>query len=92
MQEKACNGGYPPVYWVRNQKTPPNMAPSQHRKGRTGFLVRIPDTLYIKFKKKADIMGTTMSDILLTHIVSITADIELTREDYEELARNAKSN
>lgn len=75
---------------VTHQET--TMAPSQHRKGRTGFLLRLPDSLYHKFKKKADIMGTTMSDILLTHIVSLTADVELTREDYEELARNAKSN
>lgn len=36
-------------------------------------------------------MGATMSDILLTHIVSLTANVELNREDYEELARNAKS-
>lgn len=66
------------------------MSPSQHRDGRKQFLLRIPDELYIKFRKLADSLDTDMSDILLTYIVKSTANITLTEEDYELLKTKAR--
>lgn len=60
------------------------MSPSQHRAGRTGILTRIPNELYIKFKKFADTAGTTMTDILLNYIIEITKDVTITAKDYSQ--------
>lgn len=66
------------------------MSPSQHRTGRKQFLLRIPDELYIKFRKFAEMADMDMSDILLAYIVKSTADITLTEQDYELLKTKAR--
>ena len=66
------------------------MSPSQHRTGRKQFLLRIPDELYIKFRKFAEAIDSDMSDILLAYIVKSTADITLTESDYELLKTKAR--
>ena len=66
------------------------MSPSQHRAGRKQFLLRIPDELYIKFKKYANALDMDMSDILLSFIVKATKDVELTDKDYEILLEKAR--
>lgn len=66
------------------------MSPSQHRAGRKQFLLRIPDELYVKFRKLADSLDMDMSDILLAYIVKSTADITLTEADYELLKTKAR--
>lgn len=58
------------------------MPPSKHKAGRTGILIRIPDELYMKFKKLANITGSSMNDILLKDIIEITKNITLTSNDY----------
>jgi hypothetical protein len=66
------------------------MSPSQHRSGRKSFLLRIDETLYLKFRKLAEALDTDMSDIIIAHIIKVTKNITLTAEDYERLAQAAR--
>ena len=75
---------------VLTKITPINMAPNQHRTGRKQFLLRIPDELYVKFRKFSELADMDMSDILLAFIVKSTADITLTEEDYDLLKTKAR--
>ena len=52
----------------------------------------LPVELYVAFKRKAKLLGTTMSDLLTLYIIKETKNTKLTKEDYEEIAGFRKRN
>lgn len=46
--------------------------------------------LYEKFRKYADDLGLSMSEILTAYLVHQTANIELDAEDYERIAQELR--
>lgn len=64
--------------------------PGQRHKDRRGLLIYITHEHYAKFAKKAGLLGMTMSEILTAYIIKLTRDIQLTPEDYEDIARRIR--
>lgn len=61
------------------------MAARMRDKNKRLLSFYIPIETYQAFKKKAEQMGSNMTELLTLYIVKETMDIELTKEDYEEI-------
>lgn len=61
------------------------MAARMRDKNKRLLSFYIPIETYQAFKKKAEQLGSNMTELLTLYIVKETMDIELTKEDYEEI-------
>lgn len=61
------------------------MSPRQRDKDKRNLHLYLPVELYVAFRRKAQQMGTTMSDLLTLFIINETKNTKLTEEDYEEI-------
>lgn len=78
--KKSIDGGIPPIYIT-------DMAPSKHRADKRQLAVWLPLPLLKRFQKRAAALGMTMTELIIAFVVQQTQNIELTQEDYEEIAR-----
>ena len=70
---------------VARNKKGETMAPSQREKGKRSICFYIPVELYQAFKKRAAELNSNMAELLTLYIIKETKNIQLTREDYEEI-------
>lgn len=64
--------------------------PSQRKIDKKQISVWIPIVLFRKFQKRAHDLGMTMTEILTAYLVQQTQNINLTPEDYENIAREIR--
>lgn len=64
--------------------------PSQRKIDKKQISVWIPIVLFRKFQKRAQDLGMTMTEIITAYLVQQTQNINLTPEDYENIAREIR--
>lgn len=64
--------------------------PNQRQADKKMMRFWITLELYEKFRKYADALGLSMSEILTDYLVHQTANIELDAEDYERIAQELR--
>lgn len=64
--------------------------PSQRKIDKKQISVWIPIVLFRKFQKRAHDLGMTMTEIITAYLVQQTQNINLTPEDYENIAREIR--
>lgn len=66
------------------------LMPSQRKIDKKQISVWIPIVLFRKFQKRAQGLGMTMTEIITAYLVQQTQNINLTPEDYENIAREIR--
>jgi len=64
--------------------------PSKRKDDKRPLLVWISEELHAKFKKRAKSLGLSMSEIVLAYLLTQTKNIELTPEEYEDIAKKIR--
>lgn len=76
-------------YACTNQKN--NMSPNQRDPEKKPLKVYLSRELHVKFSKLAASRGCSMSNLLLQHVLEATKGIQLTADDYEQIAREIRN-
>lgn len=64
--------------------------PSQRKIDKKQISVWIPIVLFRKFQKRAHELGMTMTEIITAYLVQQTQNVNLTPEDYENIAKEIR--
>lgn len=64
-----------------------HMAPNKRSIDKQAITIWLPLPLLMRFKKKAEAVGMSMTEMITAFLVQQTQNVELTQEDYEEIAR-----
>ncbi len=64
--------------------------PNQRQADKKMMRFWISADLYERFRKYADSLGMSMSEILTAYLVHVTANVELSPEDYERIAQELR--
>lgn len=75
-------------WWLTTEHYAP--MPSQRKIDKKQISVWIPIVLFRKFQKRAHDLGMTMTEIITAYLVQQTQNINLTPEDYENIAREIR--
>lgn len=75
-------------WWLTTEHDVP--MPSQRKIDKKQISVWIPIVLFRKFQKRAHDLGMTMTEIITAYLVQQTQNINLTPEDYENIAREIR--
>ena len=68
------------------------MSPSQRHKEKKPLKVYLSRELHLKFARLAEQRGCNMSTLLYQFVLEATKAIELTAEDYANIAREIEQN
>lgn len=68
-----------------------NVMPSQRSADKETLSFYVPRTLGRRLRKMAKLLGVTLTDVIVMIISKETANIELTPEDYEQIARDTRA-
>lgn len=64
-----------------------DMAPNKRSVDKQRIAIWVPIPMYMRFKKRAESLGMTMTEMMTAFLVQQTQNVELTAEDYEEITR-----
>lgn len=67
------------------------MSPNQRNPEKKPLKVYLSRELHMKFSKLAAQRGCSMSDLLLQYVLESTKNIQLTAEDYEQIAQEMRN-
>lgn len=75
-------------WWLTTEHGTP--MPSQRKIDKKQISVWIPMVLFRKFQKRSHELGMTMTEIITAYLVQQTRNVNLTPEDYENIAREIR--
>ena len=75
-------------WWLTTEHTV--SMPSQRKIDKKQISVWIPIVLFRKFQKRAHDLNMTMTEIITAYLIQQTQNINLTPEDYENIAREIR--
>lgn len=64
-----------------------DMAPNKRSVDKQRIAIWVPIPMYMRFKKRAESLGMTMTEMMTAFLVQETQNIELTQKEYEEIAK-----
>ena len=64
--------------------------PNERAKDKKRMNLWLNRELYKKVERYAKTRGLTMTEVVVSHLAALTADVQLTAEEYEEIAREMR--